>query len=120
MPKILIVDDSLYIINELKKILIENKFQEIIEATNGKNAYDKYIENKPDLVLLDISMPDWDGLYTLKKILEFDKNAKIIMVTAMENRLVIFEALKNGAIDYIIKPFSDKRIIYAINRALTL
>jgi two-component system chemotaxis response regulator CheY len=83
---------------------------EVIEAENGKDALLKYRENQPDLVTLDITMPEMDGVEAVKRLREIDPNAKIVMVSAMGQKDFVMETVKNGASDFIVKPFQEERV----------
>jgi len=117
MMKVLVVDDALFTRKVLKEIL-ENEGCEVIEASNGKEAVDKFRLERPDLVLLDVSMPDMDGLTTLQAIKGIDENAKVIMVSAMGQTSTVQEAMKFGACDFIVKPFRSNQIRELVTRWL--
>lgn len=114
MATVLIVDDSRTSRRILKNILVENNYEIAGEAEDGQSGYEKYIELSPDLVTLDITMPVQDGLTCLKKIMAFDKNAKVIMVTAAGQKSKMVDAIKNGASEFIQKPFEPEQIISII------
>jgi two-component system, chemotaxis family, chemotaxis protein CheY len=115
MAKILVVDDAAFMRMRCTKLLKDNGF-ETIEAGNGIEAVKQYHEHKPDGVLLDITMPDMDGIETLKRLREIDPGAKIAMVTAMGQQSLVIEALKSGAIDFVVKPFNVERILAAVKK----
>jgi len=117
MPKVLVADDALFTRKVLREIL-EAEGHEVIEASNGKEAVDKFQLEHPDLVLLDVSMPDMDGLTALQAIKGIDENAKVIMVSAMGQTSTVQEAMKFGACDFILKPFHTKQIRELITRWL--
>lgn len=119
MAKILIVDDSSVSRKKLRKILESNNHDIIDEARDGIEGLNKYKELKPDLVTMDITMPNLDGISCLKQIRENDSGVKVIMITALGNGEKIFEALSNGATNYITKPFEEEKIIEVINEALS-
>lgn len=110
--KILIADDSQFMRGLLKDI-ISAEGHEIIEAENGKEALDKYEKEKPDLTLLDIIMPEVDGLEVLKKI---GKTAKVIVISAVGQEKMVEEAKGFGALDYIVKPFDNKKVLEVIKK----
>ncbi len=114
MATVLIVDDSRTSRRILKNILVENNYEIAGEAEDGQSGYEKYIELSPDLVTLDITMPVLDGLTCLKKIMAFDKNAKVIMVTAAGQKSKMVDAIKSGASEFIQKPFEPEQIISII------
>lgn len=115
MATVLIVDDSRTSRRMLKNILVENGHEVIGEAENGQLGYEKYIELKPDLVTLDITMPVLDGLGALEKIMTLDANANVIMVTAAGQKGKMVEAIKHGATEFIQKPFEPEQILSVIN-----
>ncbi len=118
MATVLIVDDSKTSRRILKNILIENGYEIIGEATDGQIGYEKYIEFRPDLVTLDITMPVLDGLGCLEKIMQLDKNANVIMVTAAGQKSKMVEAIKLGATEFIQKPFEPEQILSVIKTVI--
>ena len=118
MAKVLIVDDSRTSRRILKNILTENGYEIAGEAGNGQEGVEKYIELKPDLVTLDITMPVLDGLGALKKIMEADKDAHIVMVTAAGQKSKMVDAIKLGASEFIQKPFEPEQIMSVIKTIL--
>jgi len=118
MARIMIVDDAAFMRMMLKDILTKNGFEIACEAVNGHDAIEKYKEEKPDLVTLDITMPEMDGLEAIKHIKEIDKNAKVIMCSAMGQQAMVIEAIQSGAKDFIVKPFQADRVIEAVKKAL--
>ena len=114
--KVLIVDDAMFMRMMLKDILSKNGYEVVGEAANGKEAIDKYIELRPDLVLLDITMPEMDGIEALKKIKMIEPKAKIIMCSAMGQQGMVVEAIQNGAIDFIVKPFQQNRVLESLRK----
>jgi two-component system, chemotaxis family, chemotaxis protein CheY len=115
MSKIMVVDDAAFMRMRCSKLLQENGY-ETIEAANGVEALKKYQQHKPDGVLMDITMPDMDGIETLKKIIETDSSARIAMVTAMGQQSLVIEALKSGARDFVVKPFNAERVLAAVQK----
>ncbi len=115
MTKILVVDDAAFMRMRSTKLLKENGF-EVVEASTGREAVEQYKAHKPDAVLLDITMPDMDGLTALKEIRAVDGNARVAMVTAMGQQSIVMEALKSGARDFIVKPFEPARVIQAVQK----
>lgn len=111
MAKVLIIDDSRTSRRVLKNILLENGHEVIGEANNGQEGYEKYIELKPDVVTLDITMPVLDGLGALDKIMTLDNNANVIMITAAGQKEKMVEAIKLGATEFIQKPFDKNQIV---------
>lgn len=115
MKRILVADDSMFMRQMLKELLPKDSFSVIGEACTGKEALAKYNELHPDLVTMDITMPDMDGITAVKKIMETNPNAKIVMVSAMGQKPMIKEALEAGAKDFIVKPFDREKIISTLN-----
>jgi len=116
--RIIIVDDAPIICLMLSDILTFNEYDIVAECKNGAEAVEKYAELKPDLITLDIIMPEMDGLTALEKILEINDKAKAIMVTAIDQRDSLMKAIRLGATDYIIKPFEEDRVLSAVQKAL--
>lgn len=116
--KVLVVDDASFMRMMIKDILKKNSFTDVHEASDGMMAVDRYKEFQPDITLLDITMPNMDGLQTLKAIKAIDPDAKVIMCSAMGQESMVIDAIKSGALDFIVKPFQADRIIKAINKAL--
>lgn len=116
--RILIVDDAAFMRMMLKDILSKNGYEVCGEAGNGKEAVDKYKELNPDLVTLDITMPEVDGLSALKNIKEYDKNATAIMCSAMGQQAMVIEAIQSGAKDFIVKPFQADRVLEAVKKVV--
>lgn len=114
MATVLIVDDSRTSRRILRNILTENGYEIVGEASDGQSGYEKYIELRPDLVTLDITMPVLDGLGTLEKIMQLDSEAKVIMVTAAGQKSKMVEAIKLGAAEFIQKPFEPEQILAII------
>ena len=117
MPKFLVVDDAAFMRMRCVKLLSENGW-ETVEATNGVEAVEMYQHERPDGVLMDITMPEMDGLQALKAILAIDPKARVAMVTAVGQQQVVMEALKMGACDFVVKPFQPSRVLQAENRML--
>lgn len=113
---LLVVDDSLFMRQMLRDILPKDKFEIIGEASTGQEAIKRYEELRPDLVTMDITMPDMDGLEALKSIIKINNSAKIIMCSAMGQKPMIKEALEAGALDFIIKPFDRNKAIKIIEK----
>ncbi|MEK7278327.1 MAG: response regulator [Chloroflexota bacterium] len=117
MAKILIVDDAEFLRVRISKMLVGGG-HEVIEADNGLNAVNTYKSAKPDVVLMDITMPEMDGLAALKEIRAADPNARVVMLTALGQESVVLEAIKSGAKDFVVKPFEPERVLAAITKAL--
>lgn len=117
MAKILIVDDAEFLRLRISKMLVGGGHQ-VIEAENGAKAVTTYKSAKPDAVLMDITMPEMDGLAALKEIRAADPNARVVMLTALGQESIVIEAIKNGAKDFVVKPFQPDRVMAAIDKAL--
>jgi len=115
---ILICDDAAFMRMMIKDILTKNGYNIAGEAENGQKAVEKYNETKPDLVMMDITMPEMDGIQALKKIKESDANAKIIMCSAMGQQAMVIESIQSGAKDFIVKPFQADRVLEAVKKAI--
>jgi two-component system, chemotaxis family, chemotaxis protein CheY len=115
--RILIVDDAPIIRLMLKDILTVNGYSVVGEGNDGNEGIEKFKELSPDLVTMDITMPEKDGIRALQEILAIDQNAKVIVITAIDQRDSLMEAIRAGATDYIIKPFETDRVLSAIRRA---
>jgi two-component system, chemotaxis family, chemotaxis protein CheY len=113
--KIMVVDDAAFMRMRCSKLLQDNGY-EVLEAANGIEAVEKYLKFKPDGVLMDITMPDMDGIATLKRLVELDSQAKVAMVTAMGQQSLVIEALKSGARDFVVKPFNAERVLAAVKK----
>ncbi|MDD5190733.1 MAG: response regulator [Dehalococcoidales bacterium] len=115
MKKILIVDDAAFMRMRCNRLLTEKGYN-VVEAANGLEALQKFKQVHPDAVLLDITMPEMDGIETLKKLKELDSNICVAMVTAMGQQSMVIEALKLGAKDFVVKPFDADRVLAAVQR----
>lgn len=115
--KVLVVDDAAFMRLMLKNILIKDGL-DVVEAQNGVEAVDKYKELKPDLVTLDITMPEKDGIAALREIKQYDNNAKVLMCSAMGQQALIIESIQNGAKDFIVKPFDEQRVLNSIHKII--
>ena len=116
--KILIVDDAAFMRMMLKDILTKNGYEVVGEAENGAKAVEKYGELKPDLVTMDITMPEMDGISALKNIRSIDSNAKVVMCSAMGQQAMVIEAIQAGAKDFIVKPFQADRVLEAVKKVV--
>ena len=115
---ILICDDAAFMRMMIKDILTKNGYNVTGEAENGVKAVEKYNELKPDLVLMDITMPEMDGIQALKKIKEADSSALVIMCSAMGQQAMVIESIQAGAKDFIVKPFQADRVIEAVKKVV--
>jgi len=114
MLKVMIVDDSLIIRKKIKKILDKLGHEVVFSATNGQEAIDGYKVNKPDLVTMDITMPDMDGITAVKHIMKDDIDAKIIMVTSHGQEDMVIKSIQAGAVGYMLKPITDDKMAQAV------
>lgn len=115
---ILICDDAAFMRMMIKDILTKNGYTVVGEAENGAKAVEKYAELKPDLVLMDITMPEMDGIQALKKIKEVDPSATVIMCSAMGQQAMVIESIQSGAKDFIVKPFQADRVLEAVRKVV--
>ena len=119
MPKrILITDDAMFMRVTLKDILSRNGYEIAGEASNGREAVELYQSLKPDLVTMDITMPDMDGITALKEIRKMDPKACVLMCTAMGQRNMVMEAMGAGARDFIVKPFQKDKVLESVSKLL--
>ncbi len=116
--RILIVDDAAFMRMMIRDILTKNGYEVVGEAQDGGQAIEKYKELKPDLITMDITMPEMDGISALKEIKKLDGNAKVIMCSAMGQQAMVIDAIQAGAKDFIVKPFQADRVIEAIKKTL--
>lgn len=119
MARILIVDDAKFMRMTLSNILNKANHEIVGEGENGKEAIKLYKELSPDLVTMDITMPEMSGLEAMKEIKKEFPNAKVIMCSAMGQQKMVVEAIEAGAKDFIVKPFDEGRVLDAINRVLS-
>ncbi|CEH31982.1 chemotaxis protein CheY [Aneurinibacillus migulanus] len=116
--RVLIVDDAAFMRMMIKEILSKNGYDVVGEASDGAQAIEKYQELNPDLVTMDITMPEMDGITALKEIKKINPSAKVIMCSAMGQQAMVIDAIQAGAKDFIVKPFQADRVIEAINKTL--
>jgi two-component system chemotaxis response regulator CheY len=117
-PSVLIVDDALFMRMMIKDILSKDGFVVVGEAENGAEAVEKYENLKPDLVTMDIVMPEMDGIEAVRSIIKIDPGARVLMCSAMGQQPLVVEALEAGARDFIIKPFQPAKVVEAVRKAL--
>ncbi|RDU23685.1 response regulator [Anaerosacchariphilus polymeriproducens] len=120
MKKVLIVDDAVFMRLAIKSMLENNGFEDIEEAQNGIEALQKFKELKPDIVTMDITMPEMNGLEALKAILDYDHNAKIVMVSSMGQEEKVKQAIMYGAKSFIVKPFKEELVIKVLKKILEI
>lgn len=118
MKRVLIVDDAAFMRMAIKNILIKHDFEVVDEAENGLVGLNKYKELKPDLVTMDITMPEMTGLEALKEIIAFDPGAKIVMVSAMGQEQMVMDAIRSGAKSFIVKPFKEDHVVQTLSKLL--
>ncbi len=116
--RILISDDALFMRVTLKNILVANGYEVVGEAANGQEAVEKYAATKPDLVLMDITMPIMDGITATRAIKSSFPNANVVMCTAMGQKNMVIEALKAGAKDFIVKPFQPDTVLQSVKKLI--
>lgn len=117
MAKVLVVDDAAFMRMRLVKLLKDRGY-EVVEAGNGKEAVDRYGAERPAVVLMDITMPEMDGIEALKRIRAADPNARVIMCSAMGQQAMVIDAIQAGAKDFVVKPFQADRVIAAVKKVL--
>lgn len=117
--RVLIVDDAAFMRMMIKDILSKNGYEVVAEANDGAEAVEKYKEHSPDLVTMDITMPEMDGIAALKEIRAIDPNARVIMCSAMGQQAMVIDAIQAGAKDFIVKPFQADRVLEAINKTMS-
>lgn len=117
--RVLIVDDAAFMRMMIKEILSKNGYDVVGEASDGAQAIEKYQELTPDLVTMDITMPEMDGITALKEIKKINPSAKVIMCSAMGQQAMVIDAIQAGAKDFIVKPFQADRVIEAIKKTLS-
>ena len=118
MAKILLVDDAAFMRMMLKNTLSQAGYTDLIEAEDGVKAVEAYTAEKPDLVFMDITMPNKDGLETLKEIKAMDPGATVVMCSAMGQETMVMESIKSGAKDFIVKPFKPERVLSTVKKIL--
>ena len=118
MAKILVVDDAAFMRMMVKDTLSKNGYTDLYEAADGVQAVDTFNEVKPDLVIMDITMPNMDGLEALRTIMGSNPTAKVVMCSAMGQEAMVIDAIKSGAKDFIVKPFKPERIITTVEQLL--
>ena len=117
--RFLVVDDAIFMRTVLKKMLSEEGFEVVGEAGNGIDAIQMAAKLKPDIVTLDITMPEMDGIKAVPEILKVSPDSKIIMCSALGQQAMVVDAIKKGAKDFIVKPFEKSRVLQAINNVMS-
>lgn len=118
MSRILIADDASFMRLMICQILARKNYTNIVEAENGRQAVELFVSEKPDITLMDITMPELDGLAALDEILLIDPLAKVIMCSAIAQESMVVEALKRGAVDFVIKPFRPDELLRTVAKHL--
>lgn len=118
MKRVLVVDDAVFMRKTISSALLEAGFEVVGEARSGVEAVKKYRELNPDIVTMDITMPDMDGIDAVKKIKEHDPNCKIIIISAMGQDAMVKEALAAGAVNFLVKPLKMETIVETMKRAI--
>jgi two-component system chemotaxis response regulator CheY len=113
--RVLIVDDAAFMRMAIRKVLEKNGFEVVGEAENGEVSLEKYKECRPDIVTMDITMPEMTGIEALKHIRSFDESARVVMVSAMGQEGLVREAILNGAKSFIVKPYKEEHIVKTLN-----
>lgn len=116
--RVLVCDDAEFMRTLLRDILEKSDFEVVGEAVNGKEAVDKYIELKPDIVTMDIVMPVKSGIDATKEIVAYDSKAKVVMCSALGQEILVMDAIEAGAKDFIVKPFTDALVIDVLKKVL--
>jgi two-component system chemotaxis response regulator CheY len=113
---VLVVDDAAFMRLAIKNVLEKSGFKVVADAKNGQEGIEKYVEFHPDIVTMDITMPDMTGIEALKKIREYDQNAKVVMISAMGQERMVKEAIMSGAKSFIVKPYKEEHITQTLLR----
>ena len=118
MKRVMVCEDAAFMRMVIKDILVKNGYEIAAEAENGLKAVERYPEAKPDLVLMDITMPEIDGIEAVRRIKALDPNANVIMCSAMGQQAMVIEAIQAGAKDFIVKPFQANRVLEAVRKVI--
>jgi two-component system chemotaxis response regulator CheY len=118
MARVLVVDDAAFMRKMLADVLGKAGHEVVGEGANGNEAVERFQELRPDIITLDITMPEKDGLAALKEILSLDASARIVMCSALGQESKVLEAIKSGAKDFVVKPFQPDRVVDAVGKAL--
>jgi two-component system chemotaxis response regulator CheY len=118
MARILIADDAAFMRMMIKNILTQNGHEVVGEAANGAEAVARYAELRPDVMTMDITMPEKDGIEALKEIMAADPAAKVVMCSALGQESKVIESIRSGAKDFVVKPFQQERVLSAVTKAL--
>lgn len=118
MTKVMIVDDAAFMRMVIKDILTKNGHEVVAEAVDGLDAIEKFSQVNPELVFLDIVMPNMEGIECLKKIMDMDSNAKVVMCSSIGQQSVVSDAIKSGARDFIVKPFDAAKVLEVVSKVM--
>lgn len=118
MKKIMIVDDAIFMRKVIRDLLTNNGYTDLVEAKDGLDAVEVFKEHRPNLVIMDITMPSLDGIGTIKELRKIDENVSILMCSAMGQEAMVRDALKYGAKDFVVKPFKPDRVISAVKKLI--
>ena len=118
MHNIMVVDDAIFMRNVIKKILVSHRYKVVAEASTGREAVQQYKAVKPNLVLMDITMPEQNGTEAVREIIEFDPSAVVVMCSAMGQEVMVVEAITNGAKGFIVKPFDKDVVIETVSKLI--
>ena len=116
--RILIVDDAIFMRNILKKILVEHGYEIVGEAENSDAGVQAYKDTMPDMVTMDICMPEKSGMEAIKEIIQYDENAKILVCSSLGQELLVMESIELGAKDFLVKPFKKAKLIDVVSTIL--
>lgn len=119
MAKIMIVDDTAFMRAMIRDMISGSEHEVVAEAKNGSEAVKLYPTAKPDVMTMDITMPDMDGITALRNIRKIDPHAKVIMCSAMGQHAMVLDAIQAGAKDFVVKPLQQHRLLEAINKVLS-
>jgi two-component system, chemotaxis family, chemotaxis protein CheY len=121
MPtRVLVVDDAMFMRNTLKEIFVANGLEIAGEAANGLEAVEKHRQIKPDITTMDIVMPQKSGIEAVRDIVKLDRNAKIVMCSALGQESLVMEAIEAGAADFIVKPFKPEKVLEIVRKVVNL
>lgn len=116
--RIMIVDDTAFMRRMLRDLLVKEGYEIAAEAANGREAVEQYLQEQPDLVIMDITMPEMDGIAAVREIISHNPNARIVMCSALGQQELVLESLEAGALDFVMKPFLPAKVLEAIRKAL--
>lgn len=114
--RVLVADDTAFMRMTLRNVLERNGYEVVAEAANGAEAVELYRRHRPDLVTMDITMPEMDGITAIREIMKIDPQARIIVCSALGQKTMVIEALTAGAKDYLVKPFQPERVLEALEK----